>query len=75
MLGRPIDMSPHFFGVKLRTSSQIANGTTMPTTTQLRSNVATVKLIVLQFRADRPVDVSKDDVRAWERRIVNYLRK
>uniref|UniRef100_A0A915D974 Uncharacterized protein n=1 Tax=Ditylenchus dipsaci TaxID=166011 RepID=A0A915D974_9BILA len=56
ILGRTLDMSPHFFGLKLFENEQEQWDARSST------NIKFLKLIILQFQAERPVNVTKDQV-------------
>lgn len=55
MLGRQIDLSPNFFGVQTKDGEV--------------TNIEFLRLIVLQFRAEKPSNATKIDLERWERRI------
>lgn len=66
MLGRQLDLSPNFFGVKIANNLMENNSPT---------NIGYLKLIVLQFRAEKPANASKDEVEEWERSVANFANK
>ncbi|KAI6239680.1 Sterol-sensing domain and Patched family-containing protein [Aphelenchoides fujianensis] len=69
VLGRRLDLSSNFFGVQTFASAekQEAAGAA--------SNVQFLKLVVLQFRADRPQNATKEDVVRWERSITDFVNR
>ncbi|KAH7727331.1 Protein PTR-14 [Aphelenchoides avenae] len=42
---------------------------------QLPNNIREVKLVGLQFRAERPESISQKSIEHWERSIVHYIRR
>ncbi|KAI6175500.1 Sterol-sensing domain and Patched family-containing protein [Aphelenchoides bicaudatus] len=67
MLGRRIDLSPSFFGVKKFSSLQSQLDAKSPT------NIEFLRLIVLQFRAEKPANSTKDQIEAWEREVAGFI--
>uniref|UniRef100_A0A7E4UX87 SSD domain-containing protein n=1 Tax=Panagrellus redivivus TaxID=6233 RepID=A0A7E4UX87_PANRE len=66
VLGRELDLSPLFFGVKKYDSDDAQRAAHRTT------NIEHLPLILLQFRADKPVNATKEEVANWERQIVHY---
>lgn len=42
---------------------------------QVRNNIREIKLVGLQFRAERPPSISVESIKKWEREIVDYVQK
>ena len=68
ILGRKLDMSPHFFGVQT-----IENGNSNKSATP--TNIEYLKMIVLQFRSEPPANASREDIMKLERAVAKYLHK
>uniref|UniRef100_F1KV80 Patched domain-containing protein 3 n=1 Tax=Ascaris suum TaxID=6253 RepID=F1KV80_ASCSU len=66
-IGRDMDLSPNFFGVTTYKPEEM-NGTQA-------SNIKDLKMIILQFRAQKPKDWDEDDIFQWERSVGDYYRK
>uniref|UniRef100_A0AC34RQX1 Uncharacterized protein n=1 Tax=Panagrolaimus sp. JU765 TaxID=591449 RepID=A0AC34RQX1_9BILA len=69
IFGRQLDLSPLFFGVKKfdnPENQRLTNSTT---------NIENLPLIVLQLKADKPQNISKEDVSKWEREIEHYVHQ
>lgn len=62
-----MDLSPNFFGVTTYKPEEM-NGTQA-------SNIKDLKMIILQFRAQKPKDWDEDDIFQWERSVGDYYRK
>lgn len=69
VLGRELDLSPVFFGVKKFDSAEAQRKANVMT------NVEHLPLIVLQYRADKPTNVTKEDVANWERAIGHFYHQ
>jgi hypothetical protein len=69
MLGKRLDLSPNFFGVQKFASNEAQLATSSPT------NIEYLRLVVLQFRAEKPSNASKEDVERWERSITNFVNE
>lgn len=68
ILGRKLDMSPHFFGVQT-----VQNGSSDKSRTP--TNIDYLKMIVLQFRSEPPENTTRDDILKLERAVAKYLHK
>jgi hypothetical protein len=66
MLGHRLDLSPNFFGVR-KFPPQLSHNSS--------SNIEFLKLIVLQFRAEKPINSTKYDIEEWERTVANFINK
>uniref|UniRef100_A0A915EVZ0 SSD domain-containing protein n=1 Tax=Ditylenchus dipsaci TaxID=166011 RepID=A0A915EVZ0_9BILA len=44
-------------------------------TSQIRNNIREIKLIGLQFRAERPASISMASIKKWEKSILTYLQE
>uniref|UniRef100_A0A0K0DGN1 SSD domain-containing protein n=1 Tax=Angiostrongylus cantonensis TaxID=6313 RepID=A0A0K0DGN1_ANGCA len=60
VIGKEIDLSPNFFGVKTNSSDR---------------TVEFLKLVLFQFRANPPKNWNRYDVQAYERRVVSYFNR
>lgn len=69
MLGRRIDLSPNFFGVQKFVSMQSQLEAKSPT------NIEFLRLIVLQFRAEKPTQATKIEVEDWEREVAKFVNR
>uniref|UniRef100_A0A914YAY8 Uncharacterized protein n=1 Tax=Panagrolaimus superbus TaxID=310955 RepID=A0A914YAY8_9BILA len=67
VLGRELDLSPLFFGVRKFPNDDAQRHA------HLTTNIEHLPLIVLQYRADKPKYATKEDVQAWERTIERYF--
>uniref|UniRef100_A0A1I7RI20 SSD domain-containing protein n=2 Tax=Bursaphelenchus xylophilus TaxID=6326 RepID=A0A1I7RI20_BURXY len=69
ILGKQLDLSPNFFGVEKFENlvDQMTAGS--PT------NIKNLKLILVQLRADKPSNASKNDVVEYERQITDFVNK
>ena len=59
VLGKELDLSPYFFGVQ----------------TKDHGAVGYVKMVMMQLRANPPLDWKREDVAAFERKVANYFHK
>ncbi|CAI4232515.1 unnamed protein product [Auanema sp. JU1783] len=85
VLGTKLYMDPNFFGVKIsiedanngiRRVVSVADGSAISSIqTQVPNNIRELDLIVLQFRAEIGNDVNADDLKVYEREIVDYYHK
>ncbi|KAE9556060.1 hypothetical protein FO519_000694 [Halicephalobus sp. NKZ332] len=66
VLGRELDLSPVFFGVKKFDNAEAQRKA------HAMTNIERLPLIVLQYRADKPVNVTKEDVVNWERAVEHF---
>jgi hypothetical protein len=69
MLGRRIDLSPNFFGVQKFNSMEAQLEAKSPT------NIEFLRLIVLQFRAEKPTGATKFEVEDWERAVAKFVNR
>ena len=69
VLGRELDLSPVFFGVKKFDNPEAQRNA------HAMTNVEHLPLIVLQYRADKPVNVTKEDVVNWERAVERFYHQ
>uniref|UniRef100_A0AC34RMX8 SSD domain-containing protein n=1 Tax=Panagrolaimus sp. JU765 TaxID=591449 RepID=A0AC34RMX8_9BILA len=69
IFGAELDLSPVFFGVEKfeNHDAQLAANSS--------ANIKHLPLIVAQFKADKPKNVTKDDIKDWERSLANYYHK
>lgn len=70
VLGRDLPLGPFFFGAQLWTS----NDTSTPAEKR-PSDIKYLKMILLQFRMERPANVSADLLKQYELDMVNYLNE
>uniref|UniRef100_A0A0N5BY85 SSD domain-containing protein n=1 Tax=Strongyloides papillosus TaxID=174720 RepID=A0A0N5BY85_STREA len=64
MMGATLDLSPNFFGVTFNNEKDKENELT---------NIKNLSLVILQFRADQPHDMTRDDIMKWERNVCKYI--
>uniref|UniRef100_A0A0N5A353 SSD domain-containing protein n=1 Tax=Parastrongyloides trichosuri TaxID=131310 RepID=A0A0N5A353_PARTI len=65
MMGASLDLSPNFFGTTLYEGDGSENGEL--------TNIKKLDLIILQFRADQPSYLTREDIMEWERKVCNYI--
>ncbi|KHN81405.1 Patched domain-containing protein 3 [Toxocara canis] len=63
-IGRELDMSANLFGVTTFERSEMSNNS--------GSNIKDLRLVLLQFRAQRPLSWNTDDASEWERKVTHY---
>lgn len=61
MMGASLDLSPNFFGVTLNNNNDKL------------TNIKNLSLIILQYRADQPPEMSREDIMKWERNVCKYI--
>ncbi|CAD5218816.1 unnamed protein product [Bursaphelenchus okinawaensis] len=69
ILGKQLDLSPNFFGAEKYETEEEQRLAGSPT------NIKKLKLILIQFRADKPANASKSDVDKYERQITDFVNK
>ncbi|VDK53250.1 unnamed protein product [Anisakis simplex] len=65
IVGRQVDLSANLFGVDTYDDYEMQ-------TNNASSNIKDLKLILLQFRAQRPSEWNVDDVMEWERKVSHH---
>uniref|UniRef100_A0A183V8L3 SSD domain-containing protein n=1 Tax=Toxocara canis TaxID=6265 RepID=A0A183V8L3_TOXCA len=66
-IGRDLDLTPNFFGVTTYTPEEMSDGAHA-------SNIKDLRVIILQFRAQKPMEWNEDDIFQWERSVGEYYR-
>ncbi|KAK6737943.1 hypothetical protein RB195_020190 [Necator americanus] len=84
VLGTKLYMDPNLFGVKIAVRDRDGHETIVSTAdgkhkdyllNQLPNNIREIALVVLQFRAEIGSEVNIDDMKQYERSIVDYFQK
>jgi hypothetical protein len=71
VLGRDMPMGPFFFGAELWTSND-----TLTTPVEKRpSDIKFLKMILLQFRIEKPAELRKGLLKQYELQVVDYVTK
>ena len=73
IFGRRFSLQPNFFGIEKYSESELEE--IMNTTGVIITNLKTVKMIVLQFRAERDESWSDEQVKEYEINVGEFFSK